>query len=123
MYNDTRALVLVLMFALLAAGKCADFGDDGPAVVKVQASWGPGEALMQQHQYARALAELQSTKRYLPEIQNVRLRECVADGAQIRIVSAQAGRTYLEHHPRDVAGAQLAADRAQRAFPMRHDCP
>lgn len=123
MRNNPRPLVLVLAYALLAAGKCADFGDDGPAVVKVQASWGPAEALMQQHHYGRALAELQSTLPYLSSIQNAHTRECVAGGAQIRIVSARAGKTYLDRHPSDVAGAQRAADRAQAPFPERHDCP
>ena len=123
----TRAVNLAFGLALLypAVGTaCVTFGADQPAVDKVQASWGPGEELMDRHEYARALAEFRSTEKYIPLIHDALIRSCVAEGAQIRIVSASAGSAFLERHAGDVRGAQVAADRAWRSFPQqRHDCP
>ncbi len=78
---------------------------------------------MDRHKYTQALAQFRSTEKYLPLIHNVFIRRCVAEGAQIRITSAQSGSAYLNGHPGDVHGAQIAANRAWRAFPQRHDCP
>jgi len=122
----TRAACLTLGLALLFPSivwACVHFGADQPAVDKVQASWEPGERLMDRHEYTQALAEFRSTEKDLPLIHNGFIRGCVAEGAQIRIVSAQAGSSYLKGHPGDVRGAQAAADHAWRAFPQRHDCP
>jgi hypothetical protein len=78
---------------------------------------------MERYQYAEALRHLESTYIFVPAIKQPFIRTCVADGAQIRIVSARAGATYISAHPGDTAGAKLAADKAWRAFPIMHNCP
>lgn len=120
------AVVISIGFAAVlptVAEACAKFGADQRTIDKVQSSWAPGEKLMHGHQYHRALATFRSTERYLTLIHDRFIRKCVAEGADIRVVSAQAGAVYLDQHSGDVRGAQSAADRAWRAFPMRHDCP
>jgi predicted Zn-dependent protease len=123
---DVRTIVLaaILMLCSFAtAVACGSFAADDAAVARVQSSWGPAEQMMAKGQYASALEMLQSSQKYLPLIRNTFIRSCVAEGADLRIVSARAGQEYLAGHPGDAKGAATAADRAWRAFPQRHDCP
>jgi len=73
--------------------------------------------------YSSAVSELRATSADLPRIANAFIRECVGEGAGLRIASASAGKAFLAIHPADRAGAKEAAARAWRAFPMRHNCP
>lgn len=102
---------------------CDSFGPNEGAVDKVQSSWGPAEDLIAKHDYSRALAELEATERYLPLIHDAFIRKCVAQGANLRLVSARAGAAYELRHPKDVTGATSAAHRAWVTFPMSHNCP
>jgi hypothetical protein len=107
-----------------ASGRaCAHFGADTKAIDRVQSSWNTVAQDAAPRNYAREVALLESTARFLPEIHNAFIRGCVAEGANIRIASSKAGAQYLATHPRDTAGAKVAAERAWRNFPMRHDCP
>ena len=60
---------------------------------------------------------------YVADIRTPKLRACVANGAQARIVSARAGAVYLAHHPGDRPGAKHAAALAWKAFPFMTTCP
>jgi hypothetical protein len=111
-------------FCLPAASyACGNFGADRAAVDKVQSSWGPAEAAAAHADYARALELLEATKQYLPSIQNVDTRRCVGEGADLRIASATAGKSYLSKHPGDASGARSAYHAAWMAFPLSHNCP
>jgi hypothetical protein len=118
----TVALVSVALGAAPAIG-CVSFGADQPAIDKVQSSWGPAEDEMDSGQYAAAVKELRSTLPFLSLIRDPFIRNCVADGANIRIIAASAGADYLVQSPYDKRGAKAAADRAWKAYPMRHNCP
>ncbi len=92
-----RYIIFVTAMALsvpVAAFAYVQFGADQPAVDKVQSSWAPAERAMQSGAYAKALKELRATSALLPSIHNAFTRSCVAEGANIRIVSATAGQSF-----------------------------
>jgi hypothetical protein len=117
------ALVVAMTAALAPVAALADSLADQATISKVQASWGPGETAMSAGHYAKAVAEFQSTISYLQSIHDVLVRKCVAEGANIRIASAAAGKTFLVRYPHDLAGAKVVSNGAWRAFPSRTDCP
>lgn len=116
------AVVAILLAPVVALG-CADFGADASAVSKVQSSWGPAETAGRAGDYAKALKQLRTSATFLPTIHDASTRRCVASGSNIRIAWASAGEDYLTHHPADLSGAKVAADRAWRGYPMPHNCP
>lgn len=125
MSSTVRGIGFFAAFVLAPATAiaCTSFGADHAAVERVQSSWAPAEHLMAQHRYTAALAMLSDTEKFLPRIHDAFVRGCVGEGAGVRIASAKAGNAYLSSHPRDVAGAQLAARRAWTSYPMGHNCP
>jgi hypothetical protein len=121
-----RSLLIAVLTAVLADGAasaCATFGADQPAVDKVQQTWGSAEDDMKDGKYGEALKELRASETYLTAIRDVRTRNCVADGANVRIAAASAGEAYLSAHPGDFNGAKTAAHRAWQAYPIAHNCP
>ncbi len=120
----------IIIFALLVLFMCAaalacksSFGADEPAVLKVQSSWYPAEQAMDRGHYAEALKMVRSTERFLSTISDKRVRKCVAEGAQMRIVEAIAGAAYLKKHNRNFSGARLASQKAWRALVFTDVCP
>jgi len=116
------ALATASVLSSIASPACTKFGRDDTPVEKVQSSWAPADAAMSHYRYAEALQHLNSTYGFLAAIKDPFTRQCVADGALQRISIARAGEQFLLNHPGDDRGAKLAADQAQRVFPMMHNC-
>jgi hypothetical protein len=59
---------------LIKLYRCGDFGKDTSTVDKVQASWGSAEHLTSSGRYSEAIAQLNSTARFLPMIHGAFIR-------------------------------------------------
>ena len=114
--------VAALVTLPLSAGAAVQ-PQDAAAVAHVQSTWNAGQNYLDRGEYTRSIAPTRSTMRYLGAIKDPFTRGCVANGIDLRIASARAGRAYLVAHHGDKAGAKAAAHQAWVAFPVRHDCP
>jgi hypothetical protein len=117
------AAAIIAGLTLNVAAACVTTGHDDAAMDKVESSWPAADNADRDGSYASALAKLNATYVYVADIRTPKLRACVANATQGRIVSARAGAVYLAHHPGDRPGAKHAAALAWKAFPFMTTCP